>query len=79
MHLQYAPVMQGWPVPIELCSCKRYSRFSLLWQYGFILPVEEVTALPVTMQGTGKEPPWLLVSIVTLKHKRRTYIVYKQH
>ena len=28
------------------------------------------------MQGTGKEPPWLLVGIVTLKHKRRTY---KQH
>ena len=61
---------------LELCSCKRHSHFSLLWQYGFVLPVEEVTALPVTMQGTGKEPPWLLVGIVTLKHKRRTY---KQH
>ena len=35
---------------------------------GLIHPVEERAALPVPVQGTGKEPPGLSVGIVALKH-----------
>ena len=69
MFLQYGPVV----CTMELRLCYRNSPLSLLWQNGFVLPVEEATALPVAMQGTGKEPPWLPVGIVTLKHQRRAY------
>ena len=57
-------------------TSSQHSPHSLFCSDWFVHPVEERAAFPVAIDGTGKESPWLPVSIVPLKHQSGTWKMY---